>query len=210
MDATGLCNLALAHLGKGRIGVFSEKSPLAETCREFFNPALEATLRTADWPFARTSAKLVEWADAEPFPGWSYAFRYPQGCAKFRRIYSRKGAPEIKHYIMSHPSQDALMICCNIPNPTGIWTKMVNPQVFDGEFRDTLAWALAYNMAMPLTKSDSLMKTCFQMFRTLGDKAAADALNEGDQEQHIVDAMPDEIQARMDGGVGGSCEEWPR
>lgn len=83
-----ICNLALSHVGVGKeIAEIEEKSREAMACRRVYEPALRSALRSAFWPFA-TKFVALGLVSSNPTSEWSYSYRYPSDCLRFRRILS--------------------------------------------------------------------------------------------------------------------------
>lgn len=58
MTATEIANMALGHLGTGRIADFDENSPAAENVRRFWAVCRREALRRGDWNFATARLTL--------------------------------------------------------------------------------------------------------------------------------------------------------
>lgn len=86
---TDICNLAISHLGSGKVIVTldTEKSAEAIACRTFYDTALEKALRDFSWPFA-TKIVALGLVEEEPTTEWAYSYQYPSDCLFFRRILS--------------------------------------------------------------------------------------------------------------------------
>jgi hypothetical protein len=84
-----ICNMALSHLGIGVEIANLETDMTAEgkACRRYYSTALQDTLRSAHWPFAKRVAALGL-VQADPTEEWDYAYRYPTNALYVNRILS--------------------------------------------------------------------------------------------------------------------------
>lgn len=73
---TDLCNLALGHLGEGRITSLDEDTAAARACALHYSLTRDEMLRSHRWNFATKRAELSRLADA-PLFGWEYAYQLP-------------------------------------------------------------------------------------------------------------------------------------
>lgn len=49
LNITDVCNMALAHIAKGRISNIDEQSELARQCKLFYEPTRKELLRSYTW-----------------------------------------------------------------------------------------------------------------------------------------------------------------
>lgn len=84
---TGVCNLALFHIGVGKsiANLDTEESAEARACRVFYDDVLEEVLKARHWPFSKKFATL-SLVDTDPTSEWKYSYRYPSDCLEIRRI----------------------------------------------------------------------------------------------------------------------------
>ena len=57
LNITDVCNMALAHIAKGRISNIDEQSELARQCKLFYEPTRKELLRSYTWGFAKRVSK---------------------------------------------------------------------------------------------------------------------------------------------------------
>jgi len=86
---TEICNLAIGHLGTGKLiaDFTTEQSAEAKACRRFYDPTLETTIRDVSPTFARKFVTLAL-VEETPTTEWDYSYRYPNDILKVRRILS--------------------------------------------------------------------------------------------------------------------------
>lgn len=89
MDATEICNGALALVGQGVfIDSIDEQSAEAEFCRRVYDVTFREALEFGDWSFARkdeliTDDYLLEGVVSLP---WKYTYKLPENCLKVLRL----------------------------------------------------------------------------------------------------------------------------
>ena len=66
LNVTDVCNMALAHIAKGRISNIDEQSELARQCKLFYEPTRKELLRSYTWGFAKRVSKLAELSIVAP------------------------------------------------------------------------------------------------------------------------------------------------
>ena len=76
LNNTDVCNMALAHLGKGRIANIDEQTEQARQCKLFYETTKKQLLREYTWGFAKRIMKLAELTDESPYWEYLYAQRY--------------------------------------------------------------------------------------------------------------------------------------
>lgn len=86
---TGICNMALAHIGVGKpIGnLETDASREAQACRVFFETARDEVLRDFSWPFC-TRIVTLGLVEETPDEEWAYTYAWPSDAVGFRRIPS--------------------------------------------------------------------------------------------------------------------------
>jgi hypothetical protein len=84
--------------------------------------------------------------------------------------------------------RDDQVLLCDYLTPTLIYTsKITNPEKFPPVFGDALAWAIAKEIALPLTKKPSLKKECEAEFERAWKIALSVAFN-AEQEDSLPDS----------------------
>lgn len=94
MDDTGICNLALSHLGHSiqiaSGAVLTERSKAAKACRLFLEPTRREVLRDFPWAFATGFASL-NLIEEDPTTEWKYSYRVPEDSVFVRRLFGDVG-----------------------------------------------------------------------------------------------------------------------
>lgn len=146
-----ICNQALANIGKAPITALDNSSESARQCTRFYDRALATALRDFPWQFAKRQTGLALLTTT--VDGWDYLYSYPTNCAKIRRIYIAENydADEESPFELFNQS-GVLVVACNLENAKAEYTALVtDTTLFDASFEGALVYALAAELAIPLT-----------------------------------------------------------
>jgi len=174
-----ICNLALSHIGaSATISSLTEQSEEAFHCNLLYADARDALLRAFPWGFATRHLAL---SDVGSPPGnWSYRYSYPNDCLFAREILqTTSGGDPIDFEIALGDAYNAKVILTNQESANLIYTyKATNTLVFDPLFIVALAWRLASEIAMPLTRDEKRMKNAYEMYLSTISEAQTFNANE--------------------------------
>lgn len=181
---TEICNLALSHLGEGKeIANFStERSQQAESCRRYFDIALQCVLRDFSWPFA-SKIECLSLIQAHPNTEWGYAYRYPTDCLDVRRILSGQRNESRASRVAYKISQDesGLVIFTDSAKAWLEYTVRAEDSTrYPPDFIMALSFRLAAYIAPRVTGGDAFKMgdRAMQMYGWELSKAMAGAANE--------------------------------
>jgi len=90
MTETEIANLALAHIGQGRITDLQEQSVAAQHIRRVWTPTRERLLREHHWNFASRTASALTRLATDPPHTYAAAFQLPGDCL---RVLTVNGIP---------------------------------------------------------------------------------------------------------------------
>tara|TARA_R110002051_G_scaffold118355_1_gene192098 strand:- start:434 stop:1024 length:591 start_codon:yes stop_codon:yes gene_type:complete len=160
-----ICNLALSHIGaSATIASLTEQSEEAFHCNLLYADTRDTLLRAHPWGFATRHLAL---SDVGTPPGnWSYRYSYPNDCLFIREILqvTDNGDP-IEYEVALSDAYNSRVILTNQESATLIYTyKASNTLVFDPMFVTSLAWKIASEVAMPLTRDEKRMTAAYQMY----------------------------------------------
>ncbi len=196
---TAICNMALVKLGISQsIADIDETSTRAELCRLFYDQCREEILQERPWPFAQRYVTLAL-VEADPNNDWSYSYRYPTGYLKLSRIVpdSLVGSSTLpsEAYNLSNltfgrqgqsdpfelSSDDSgVLIFTNTANAIANGTYSVDDEnQFNPLFVKALVYRLANELAIPLTKSDTLADKMDVAYQRVMSAAFANSQDEG-------------------------------
>jgi hypothetical protein len=147
-SVVGICNSALVKMGASRIIQMTEGSKNANLCNEQYEKVRDDILRSHIWNFAVKRTKLAQLTETPTF-GFNYEYQLP---ADFLRVVS------------VHPNDSGSGLVAYkiegrklLTNSTEIYLRYIyqvtDPNDMDALFRETLAYALASDLAIPITQS---------------------------------------------------------
>lgn len=174
----GICNSAIAKVRGKRILSLSDTSLEASLCTSLYPEVRDALLRGHPWNFnkARVMPALLVQAPAFEYDN---AYQMPPDCAKILRI--------------NNVCQDEKWVYENnqilINDSSGIEVLygryITDASKFDAQFAAVCAYALAVELAYPITQSSSLA----ERLQTMTDKKLREARSMNAQERGSVEAI---------------------
>lgn len=187
-------NLALGHVGVSQfVAATTEGSNEARVCRNFYQATRDKILASAPWPFATRRVALQDLGN--PPLGWAYRYRYPNDCIQARRIVDPYGvhvsraSRRIPYSIMEAEADGSLVIACNEPGAVLEYTARIeNPLLFTPGFTDCFGWALAAEIASPLSADPKFAQAASQQYQIALANALTAALNE--QQEDPLEYQP--------------------
>jgi len=161
-----ICNLALSHIGaSATISSLTEQSEEAFHCNLLYADARDSVLRAHPWGFAKRHLAL---SDVGTPPGnWSYRYSYPNDAIYAREILQTNTAGDpIKFEVGLADAFNARVILTDQEDAVLVYTyKVTNTLVFDPLFVNALAWKIASDIVMPLTRDQERLKAAYQMYQ---------------------------------------------
>lgn len=218
----GIANMALSYLGiSTQIQSFDDQNEQAKACKFWYPICRDELLRMAPWSFAYTSVALASDASLAggsatlggtfAFPGWPYAYQYPNDCLQAIAVTTYAGQrlgpafwsnwwwpitgmtwaiPKIPYKItqsVANPGQ--LMILCDVSSaatsPVYLFyiQCVTNTAQFDVLFRNALAFDLGWRAGMALRSSNpAKIQYCEAKAKQARLEALAQSLNEMQQD----------------------------
>lgn len=192
-----VANRALSYIGVSKqiADVTNELTQEAILVRLHIKECVEATLRDFDWPLATAYAALVLHAGTDDAPvnkDWTYAYLAPASMVKARRLVTANGRKFDPNPIPFRLGWDATVGALLFTNQASTTDDVVTLEyttrlacptyTMDAEFREALAWRLAADLAMPLSKDSKKQAFCLSMYERALPKATTSAANEQQQE----------------------------
>jgi hypothetical protein len=203
-----ICNMALSHLSMSQ-GIQSidppDQSEQAKVCAFWYPKMRNWLLREAPWNFAYVNQVLA--SDATTFPGWAYAYQYPDDCLELIAITTQYGLrfgqtfwstywwpqsggiPKIPtKVVQSTAVPGELAILCDLTSPVyAFYIQCVtNTQLFDVQFSDALSFYVASRVGGPLRANAQKVQACAQAAEMMKLKAIAQSMNESQQDNERV------------------------
>lgn len=189
-----ICNMALSHVGAGRIEALTENSAEAVECNTWYDHARLETLEAYDWNFARKRLVLSAHSEDPPDGVWGFRYQYPTDCVRARYMEN----PTVVHQsiVRGVPTQlvepDAIpfvvemdddgitkSILTDLDDATLVYTfDQKDTNAFSRAFITTLAYVVASYVAFPLTGKLNIKKEMNFLARLTLQNAAANNHNE--------------------------------
>lgn len=178
LSVVSICNIALSRVAVARqITSLDEQSEEARLCSLHYEPARDTTLRDHPWPFARRRVALALVAE-DPEADWAFSYRYPTDCerALFIPLSGRTDAGA--EFIVGQDATGRLIYTDQEDADLVFTRRESNPGLFPSDFSDALAWRLASEIALPLSRLQALADRCLARYRQTLSAATATGLNE--------------------------------
>lgn len=186
-DKTGICNLALSHLGSSKeiANIETERSAEASACRRFYDVALLESLRDFPHPYliAINPLALVEDLRAVVGAEWAFSYRYPADCSKAIRIPSGtrndSNTTRIPYRIISDTT--GALIMTDMENATLEYSKKSDsPDKWAPDFVMAFSLLLAFYIAPRVTAGDpfKLGERAYRAYFLSISKSKANAIGE--------------------------------
>lgn len=214
-----LCNMGLSYLGiSTQIQSITPPDPneQAKTCAFWYDICRQELLQIAPWPFAYTSVALASDSSlAGPpgtiggtmaFPGWRYAYQYPNDCLQPIAVTTSAGqrfgstywngwwypsagigysVPKIPYKIVQSTANPGdQMILCDLPSsgssPIYLFyiQNITNTAQFSPLFNNALAFDIGFRVGMALRSSNpQKVQFCQASAKQARLEALAQALN---------------------------------
>lgn len=208
MDQTAICNLALMRLGITQtIASIDDPNTTARSCKAVWEPCVTTMLRERPWPFAVRQVDLAL-VGQEIMAGWFYSYRYPSDFIVVNRVNPTmvtSGATSIyvssdrRHDPQTYPFQigsdaSGRLIHSDVDDAVCEGTVYISDTgLYDPMFSSALAWYVAAEISLGLTKNASLYANAFQRYQEVSSEAFATGMNE---QKPRAAADADMVQAR--------------
>lgn len=179
-----ICNLALGRVGCSQfISSINEASNEARCCKRFYAMTRDRVLSAAPWGFAACYVDLQD--IGTPPAEWAYRYRYPLDCLRLRDVLPPESAETttvsrpLEYAVIEDATFGALAICCDLSPVRALYTRRIeNESLFSPQFCHAFAWALAAEIATPLTANVGHAATAASAYQSALTTAIADSLNE--------------------------------
>lgn len=151
---TDICNMAIMKTGsKVTIHIIGEDSDNARLCRTFYDPVLDAVLRSHPWNCAierKTITPLV----AAPDSDYDYQYQLPANpwCLRMLQVGTKKNQP------IEWRVEGRRLLTNESSTPIVYIKRITDTNEFDPLLVDAFTLKLALKLAMPLTASPQIQK----------------------------------------------------
>lgn len=154
-----ICNVALGLLGADPIQSFDDQTVEAESCRNFYEMAVQAVLEDHPWNFAEKVVSLAQDAVAAR-PDFAFSYAIPADCIAPRGLLRPDGRPARCVY-----KRAGSKLCTDLEDAWLIYTNRAPEQFFSPQFRMALAKHMAYLLAGPITESESKVREWYGVYK---------------------------------------------
>lgn len=155
-----ITNIALIHLGANLISSFEEDSVEATLANAVWNTTRTSLLRDHPWNFAIKDIEVPQLTE-KPLANFNYKYQLPSDCLRLLEVYETNSYKLMGREIHSNNSSCKVKYVRDVTDTT-IW---------DAAFVDLMAAKLAFELAYPLTKSNSLMQQMGEIYGLKVQKA---------------------------------------
>ena len=206
-----ICNVALRRIGQTNKlidDLETDKGTVAEACRDLYAHHRDELLETLPWPFATRRASLAALSGITR-SGWVGVFSLPADCLAPRYIWHPVPAADqlrptnmsflqsfapVVHFVIE--DADTLddgtpgpgrVLLTNEATPELVYTAQVTqPPRFTPLFTDALAWHLAADLAVALSKRPSVAVAMQKKYEAALARAGRASFNAEKRHEHRV------------------------
>ena len=191
-----ICNMALGWLGAPPIAALTEKRPEAIYASQYYDSALEQTLRDHRWNFAQRRVRLAAIDVPDGYQGvYENAYALPVDCLHAHTVLD--AAENTFPFIVALAEDGgSKIVLTNVASAYLAYTALVTvPELYDPNFVRAMSRRLAADIAVPILKNNAQK---VQEAETLYDRELARAkladYREGkpeeDEDVSWIQAMP--------------------
>lgn len=176
-----ICNMALSHIGGGRISSLDENSEKARQLNLNYDNCLETVLRAFPWNFARKIEILALTDDSTP--GWRHVYQYPPNCANLLRIfherYARKNDDCFKVEFSVFTNGTEKFIATDLEEAYAeITMRITNPTLYDPAFVKAFSYLLAAEICNAISGNAQKAEEMMQKYSYAVNEAKYAGANE--------------------------------
>lgn len=155
-----ITNIALIRLGANPINSFEEGSTEATIAGAVWDTARTSLLRDHPWNFAIKDIEVPQSTTA-PIVQYSYKYQLPSDCLRLLEVYDDDNYKLKGREIHTNSNSCKVKYIYDVTDTT----------VWDSAFVDLMSAKLAFELAYPITKSNSLMQQMGEIFTLKVQKA---------------------------------------
>jgi len=167
---TDVINVALRHIGQTPIVSLTDGSTSANTADDIYEELRDSLLRAHNWNFATKRVKLAQSATAPAFE-FDYAYPLPSDWLRTVSVHDNDAGHGTVLYRMEQISGQNAIVTSSSALYLRYVHRVTDPNLMTADFRTTLEFALARDLAIPLAGSRTLRTDMGDEFKSA--KAAA-------------------------------------
>jgi hypothetical protein len=157
--AVALCNEALRLLGEAAITGFDDGTDMAQSCATLYDSTIQALLAGYPWRFTMAKVQLAKLAEA-PLNEWRSAHALPPDRLVLRQVFTSNavGAPPLLAYEIFEGR-----LFSNFDELWCDYQRDADPATWPAPFRQLARYALAADLAVPVTASVGMAQAMRQV-----------------------------------------------
>ena len=182
-----LANEALLLLGANTITSFTDNDSNAVLVNRFYDSERDALLRSHRWNCAVTTANLASLADT-PIIDWEFKFTLPTDPYCLRVLDVRTVTGDIK---LDFAIQGRELLTEESAIDITYIQRLEDTMLYDSLLYQALVFRMAWKLAFPVTRSNTVMQQMAQLYDAIVRDARAVDSQEGTPETIETDALTD-------------------
>jgi len=183
ISEVSICNQALGWLGSNLITSFDDNTVESNLCEANYPLIRDTVLSESSWSFALKRESLPALVDTEI--GYGNAFQLPTDCITLIRAYTNDKMRS--QDTLNHVVEGGKILTDNGACFIKYVFRQSDTQSFIPAFVQALAYRIASDLAIPLTKSSGLQKQYLGLYQLrLSDATAIDGQQDRNQEVNIL------------------------
>lgn len=180
-----IANQALSLLGSKPIISFDDRSTEANALNTIYEPTKRNVLRMHEWGCCTKTSTLALLADAPVDTYWHYAYALPENVIRILEVFTNG----INRYNRNDWDIEGQTIISRIPNAVARYTVEVSEPALDSHVEALLVARLAFDLAYPLTSSNTREQNLGAMFQAKLDEARTTDNLEGSHTVFRIDRL---------------------
>ena len=169
----------MGWLGASLITSFTDTTKEANLCLANYAELRDSVLEETGWSFATKRVKLATLASPEL--GYSYAYQLPSDC--IRMLHAHHDETFNPEDAIDYVVEDRKVLTDNGALYIKYIKQIIDPNWFSPNFRQALAYRIASELAIPLTRSRELQLQMTKMYQLrLTDAKATDGMQSRSQQ----------------------------
>jgi len=182
ISEVSICNQALGWLGASLITSFQDNTKESNLCEVNYASIRNAVLEETSWSFAIKRVELARLANAEI--GYGNAYKLPTDLVTLIRAF--KDAYMRPRDVLDYVVEDGKILTDNATCFIKYVFEQEDTQKFTANFVQALAYRIAADLAIPLTRNTALQKQYLGLYQLrLVDASATDGQQARNQELNV-------------------------
>ena len=169
ISEVAICNQGLGWLGASLITSFDDTTKEANLCQANYDYLRDVVLEAADWSFALKRVQLSQAGDADKVIGYGQAYQVPSDCLRVIQASPNTDFDTTDPVLWEYEDRKVLT------DEGTIYIKYVarieDPVRYSPGFVNALAYRIASELAIPITRSRALQEQMFTLYEMRKDEA---------------------------------------